>query len=119
MVSPNRAPSITTPEWSPTTGLLTTDSRLRPYVNSHGVVKMTRTFLPLLKPFKGRVVILRRRCRRLSPFIAECSSERKALTTDPDVAHPWIVGLANECVSIACASGNLQEKFTVVGLSVV
>lgn len=84
-------------------------------VNFHGVVRTTEAFLPLLEPSKGRVVMT---SSSAGPtFVSKCSPERKALMTDPDVTHAQIVGLADECLAIASAGGNLEERFAAVGLS--
>lgn len=84
-------------------------------VNFHGVVRTTEAFLPLLEPSKGRIVMTS--SSAAPSFVAKCSPDRKALMTDPNVTHPQIMALADECAVIASAGGNLEEKFAAVGLS--
>lgn len=84
-------------------------------VNFRGAVRVTEAFLPLLKPSKGRLVFTSSSGGPM--FVGGCSPERQALMTDPSVTHSQITGLADECVAIASAGGNLEEKFAAVGLS--
>eukprot|EP00752_Nemacystus_decipiens_P011455 g10172.t1 len=84
-------------------------------VNFRGVVRVTEAFLPLLEPSKGRVVFT---SSSAGPsFVSKCSPERQAFMTNPDVTHQQITGLADECLGIAAAGGNLEEKFAAVGLA--
>lgn len=83
-------------------------------VNFRGVVRVTEAFLPLLEPSKGRVVFT---SSSAGPtFVSKCSPERQAFMTSPAVTHQQIMGLVDECLAIASAGGDLEEKFAAVGL---
>ena len=85
-------------------------------VNFRGVVRATEAFLPLIKPSKGRIVMA---SSSLGPsFVAKCSAERQAIMINPEVTHAQIMGLVDECLTIAHSGGDdIAQKFRAAGLS--